>query len=337
MAHRPRVRELPCRRDLGARTRPPRGNGSHRRDHLRRGITAGETKMVLDWLRLPVELPPRDRAFADTRLAFNCTVVGDIATALPVAEVAVELGLEHGLDDVVFTMQTLAVALWFTGDLARRDQLLADGRRIACESCGANVRAAAGMFQLVALYTYHPVEALELADASLADSANFGYRHILEAYRAWLLMQLGRLDEAREAVERFSPVPPSSQWEQMNLIIAHAVIAHTGDIDTATKSYATAARELAARRPQITGDLLVGFGYLAYAHGDETRARELALGIHAFGTGPVSTALYEELEGRGDHADALAAYLVEHPVEDAVAYTAEHGPRLLAEELDRWS
>ena len=161
---------------------------------------------------------------------------------LPVAEVAVELGLEHGLDDVVFAMQTLAVALWFTGDLARRDQLLADGRRIVCESCGANVRAAAGMFQLVALYTYHPVEALELADASLADSANFGYRHILEAYRAWLLMQLGRLDEAREAVERFSPVPPSSQWEQMNLIIAHAVIAHTGDIDTATKSYATAAR-----------------------------------------------------------------------------------------------
>ena len=202
----------------------------------------GETKMVLDWLRLPVELPPRDRAFADTRLAFNCVVTGDIAAALPVAEHAVAVGLEHGLDDVVFAMQTLAIAEWFTGELARRDQLLADGRRIACESFGANVRAAVGMFQLPALWTYHQVEALELADASLADSANLGYRHVLEAYRAWLLLQLGRLDEARAAVERFSPVPPSSQWEQMNLIIAHAVMAHTGDIGTATKSYATAAR-----------------------------------------------------------------------------------------------
>ena len=239
----------------------------------------GETQMILDWLRLPVELAPRDRAYADTRLAFNCTVVGDVASALPVAEHAVEVGLEHALDDVVFAMQTLAIAVWFTGDIARRDHLLAEGRRIACESCGANVRAAAGMFQLPSLYTYHLVEALELADASLADSANMGYRHILEAYRAWILLRLGRIDEAQQAVERFSPIPPSSQWEQMNLITAHAVMAHSGDVGTATKSYATAARELAARRPQIVGDLLVGFGYLAYARGDETRSRELTIGI----------------------------------------------------------
>ena len=200
----------------------------------------GETNMVLDWLRLPVELLPRDRAFADTRLAFNTTVVGDIAAAIPVAEGAVKVGLEHGFDDVVFALQTLAIAVWFAGDLARRDQLLTDGRRIACESCGANVRAASGMFQLPALYTYHRIEALELADASLTDSANFGYRHIIEAYRAWVLLRLGRLDEANEAVERFSPVPPSSQWEQTNLIIAHAVMAHTVDVAAATKSYTTA-------------------------------------------------------------------------------------------------
>jgi hypothetical protein len=114
---------------------------------------------------------------------------------------------------------------------------------------------------------------LSLADTCAARARTFGAAHILEAWSASALLMLGHVDRAREAVEQFSPIPPTSQWGFINTVVEHLVLAAEAGPEAASRALAVAAREAVARRPALAPDFLMGFAVLAIGLGEPDRAR----------------------------------------------------------------
>lgn len=182
-------------------------------------------------------------------------------------------------------------------------------------------------------------ESIDVCRSALASAPEFAYRHVIESQLAWSLLAAGRTAEAMEVVDDFTPVPPGSQWGYTNSIVAHLVLAHTDGPEVAGRSLALVAREAVARRPQIGSEFLIGFAYFDYLSGDTVRARFISEHTLAVGMGGVRMAmLFAESGASGDAAiELIEAHHEEIPASELHRPSAGHGPRLLTEELERWS
>ena len=113
---------------------------------------------------------------------------------------------------------------------------------------------------------------------------------------------------------------------------------HTEGPEVASRSLAAVAREAVARRPSLFVDFLQGFAYAAYFRADYDRAGEIAFNTLPIGAGWLQAWVVDRLYGATtDWEQARRRFDAEHPWNDLRAFTAEHGPRLFAEELACWS
>ena len=100
----------------------------------------------------------------------------------------------------------------------------------------------------------------------------------MEAWTAYALLRLGRVDAARSRVATFSPVPPSSQWATMNLAVEHLVVAETDGCEASLRTLAPRAAERVARRPSLAADLAILFALLELCNG-QPEGSEVALDL----------------------------------------------------------
>ena len=182
-------------------------------------------------------------------------------------------------------------------------------------------------------------EAVDACDAAMADAPEMGLLTNLQFQRAWALLAAGRVNEAVQAVATFNPVPSGSQWTHVPTIATHAVMAHTVGGEASTRSFAATIAEAVRRRPAIAPDVLQTFGYLAHMRGDIERAQEITSHNAPFATAIIwSWMVLASLGGTAETAyDVIGAYNIEHPRAERYARFAQHGARLLAEELERWT
>jgi len=133
-------------------------------------------------------------------------------------------------------------------------------------------------------------------------------------------------------------VPHGSQWDHVNFVDTHLVMANVEPLDEVARRYAVEAAQVVARRPSIVGDLLQAFAYFHHLQGNEERVAEITENTVAFGMSAlwqwlVLTPLGATSETMIDH---LTAYEVRHPYLGRVQRNFTEGPRLFAEEFDRW-
>jgi hypothetical protein len=165
------------------------------------------------------------------------------------------------------------------------------------------------------------------------------YQHLIEANRAWVLLALGRIDDAAQAVATFSEVPVGSSWEHLNLIMSHMVMAHAVGLDEAIHSFASEAKELVARTPQVRSTVLQGFAYLAHLRDDEQRAQEItSMTLPLHGEQLWNWIVLRPLGATAENfVEVRAAYEEQHPLLERFTLDAEHSQRLFAEEIERWA
>ena len=181
-------------------------------------------------------------------------------------------------------------------------------------------------------------ELVVLCDEWIVKAPEFGFRHIFEGARAWGLLRLDRIDEATAATSSFTAVPPASQWAALNLVIRHAVLAHTDGPDEAARSMARVTSELVARRPLLCSDVLQVFAYAARLRGDEARSQEIVRSTRPSASGApihawlLATSLGATSRGFLDVQDAYFEVLTTLQTLDD-----RHRRRLLDEELAKWS
>jgi predicted ATPase/class 3 adenylate cyclase len=300
----------------------------------------GEVQWMLDTLRTPAQLEPTDVVHVHTMLGWNLAVQGDLVAAGKVLDIAIRTAEEHHSDYVVVALAGESVRAFWLGEFDEQQRFVETAQAVAESRCGPMCQAfallfTANYFNLIMRYE----EVVTLLDPTIAHVAEFGYFHVLEAMRAWALLQLGRTDDAIRAVATFSPIPSGSQWATMNLLVDHVVRGHRDGPDEAARSLARLSGELVPRVPQAASDILVGFAYLHRLRGEEERMREILTAI-----GPVAGMwLYNTLiaEANGVGADGcrefLKQYYEEHPVAERFLLAAVEAPRLLAEELEGWS
>ena len=224
----------------------------------------GEIQLVIDCLELDCDLEPQDRIFVNSRLGVALNTHHHETRAESVLQAACATGAEHPSEFLVGALIYSGLNRMAQRDVpgARADYETA--REFADAHCGTNVRAMARIAmlgQLVAEWRFS--ELVELCDEWISTAPEFGFRHIFEGVRAWGLLRLDRIDEATAATGLFSAVPPASQWATLNLVVRHAVLAHTDGPDESSRSMAQATSELVARRPLVCSDVLQVFAYAA--------------------------------------------------------------------------
>lgn len=165
----------------------------------------------------------------------------------------------------------------------------------------------------------------ELADGFLGDAS-----------RVAALLSLDRDDEAARAVRAIRPAPPWSPYTHVPTIVEILVSATEIGPDAAAHALAAAAPEAIARQPLTSGDWIIGFAWLACQRGDLARARELLVDTkhHSF---PFVDVWRRAFGWPGDGRAAFARWMVENPWSELVGRAIEAHPRLIAEELVRWS
>jgi predicted ATPase/class 3 adenylate cyclase len=303
------------------------------------GARHGESQLVIDCLRLPAELAPRDRINVAMSLAYELLWLGDLGGSAEAVQIALSVNEEHPCDFAIWAMLVEGITLGILGEHRRMVERLEFARQVAQERYGPVVVAVLD-FQLgwadVLMLRY--AEAVERFHKA-SGVPNLGFLHLIEANRAWALLAAGHLDDAVAAVAAFSEIPDGSQWEHLNVVFSHAVMAHTvGPIDAA-RSLAREADELVARRPHISSTVVQGFAYLAHIRGDDERVREItSLTLPVHGEQLWNWLVLRPLGATAENfADVRSAYEKEHPLLERFVVDAEHGRRLLTEEIVRWS
>jgi hypothetical protein len=241
---------------------------------------------------------------------------------------------------MILTLIAETMVAQIIGVNRRAGELVHEARELAVAHYNPNVVAGCDLFVsswLLIAMQYD--ESARVARAALALAPDFGYRHVIESGPAWSLLVGVRIDEAAEVVAEFTPVPPGSQWAHSNTITTHVVMRHTNGPETAARSLSHAAREAILRRPKIASDSLVAFAYLAHLSGDLDRAQEITSNTFPFAAGSIRNFLVQTWAGaiQENAVDVVDAYSAVHPALKLFALETEHAPRLLAEELERWS
>lgn len=303
------------------------------------GARRGEVQLVIDCLRLSAELAPRDAINVSASLAYELLWLGELGGAAEAVQTALALNEEHPSDFVIWAMLVEAITMGVFADHVHMVERFETARQLADSFGDVAVRGLMD-FQLGwcdVLMLRYP-EALQRFDAALR-VPNAGYRHLIEVNRAWALLAIGRVGDAEAAVDSFSDVPAGSQWGHLNLAISHAVMAHRTAPEEVARSFATDAKELVARQPQVSSTLVQGFAYLAHVRGDEQRSVEITsqtLPLH--GEQLWNWLVLRPLGADGENfVQVRAAYECEHPLLERFTVDAQQGRRLLDEEIARWS
>jgi predicted ATPase len=300
----------------------------------------GESPMIIDWLTAPAEMGHDYRIASAAMLGWVLAVQGNVAGSETQVETALALGHEHLDAWVVWAKYVRSTNLGSMGDTRAAEQLIRSAVAQAHDASGPNLHALGVIFLAMLLNSRLAYNAtIDVCTAAMADAPELGYYTLHEFARAWAHLASGHLDEALQAVETFTPVPSGSQWAHLPPIATHVVMAHTDGGEGATRSFAATIAEAVRRRPAIAPDVLQTFGYLAYIRGDTERAQEIVDHNAPFATGGIwSWMVLTTHGGRADNAlDVIDAYNREHPIAQRYERFAEHGSRLLAEELERWS
>ena len=212
----------------------------------------GEAQLAINILRRPVDLEPSELGMSKTQLGWVLTTQGDLAGASEAVDEALEIGAEHPGDFVIWALDVKATIRAVLGDVEVAGAHYRAARELAYASFGPSEQAGANLSYMMWLNgALRFDECIELGNESLAACAtNYGWRHMIEATRAWALLAVGRVDEAAQAVESYSLVPPGSQWGHLNTIVGHAVTGHTQGAELAAHSLAATMREPVSRRPE---------------------------------------------------------------------------------------
>ena len=288
----------------------------------------------------PDDLEAQDRVVVQSALAWELVFLGELDASEQAARVALSVNEEHPYGFGIRAMSADAVRLSVIGDHAGARQRFEAIRRIAREQEGSNVRALADFWLAWEdVNTLRFADAVEGFDTLMTAAPGFGYRHVIEVNRAWALLAVGRVADAGRAVAELSEVPAASQWEHLNLVFSHAVMAHTIGPHEAARSLAAAANVFVARRPTVVSFVLSGFAYIAHVRGDEERAQEInSMIVPSHGEQLWNWCVLKPLGATAENFDQVrAAYENEHPIAERFALDAQHSRRLLTEELDRWS
>lgn len=300
----------------------------------------GETQLVIDCLKLPADLEPRDRVFVNARLGYalnNRHLPGGDASL----QVACDAGWGDPCDFLVGALTYRSIHCFVDRDFESGSQYLIDAQTISDREYGPNIRALAYMANAALLSSeFRFSEMLDFCTSWIANAPNFGYRHIYEALRAWALLRLGSVGEAEAAVANFSPIPPGSEWGAFNLIVRHAVMSHIEGPEQAARSLARVGGEAVARRPHMSSDVLQGFAYIARYRGDEDRAKEISGSTAPSAAGsPMAGWLRGASPGAtvGAFEDVRDAYYASVSIAELRDLDAKHSRRLLTEEIERWS
>jgi predicted ATPase len=299
----------------------------------------GETPMIIDWLTIPAEMDHDYRIASVAMLGWVLAIQGDITGSETQLETALALGHEHH-PWIVWAKYVRSLNLILMGDMSAAEQLIRNALAQAHDVAGPNLHAMGVTFLAVLLTSRLALEeAIDACDAAMADAPEMGYYPSLQFFRAWALLAGGHVDEAMQAVETFNPVPSGTQWTHIPMFATHAVMAQAMGGEAATRSFAAAIAEAVRRRPAIAPDVLQTFGYLAHIRGDTERAEEIVSHNAPFMTAPIwSWMVLTSRGGTAENAhDVIDAYNHEHPIAQRYARFAQHGARLLAEELERWT
>ena len=301
----------------------------------------GETPLVIRYLQLPAEMSIEDRILVNTQLSFVSVIVGDTATAQSASAVALELAERHPGEWATYAFANQGARLAFFGQLEESGLILRDALRSAEQlNTGPRIQAlVADFLTIYLLQAWRWQETIDVVDHALEIAPDYGFRHVIEVNRATALVALGRIDEAQRAMLTHADIPEASQWAQMNLVCAHAVMGHTHTPEVAAKSLASVTAEFVARRPQHTSDFLIGFAYLRYLTGDTARVREIIDHTYSAGlTGLWSYLALAPLGATTDNAiETYDNYARENPLEQRLARTGAHSHRLLTKELEFWT
>lgn len=304
----------------------------------------GDVESVLAWMALPSRLEGRDAVFVQALRGHALNITGRPDQALDFLPGAIEAGEALGCDDAIFARLDLAVSLaMIDGDYSAQLDRYRDVLRRSREHFPAStITECAAMFSsitLAALGAYE--EILAMADEGAGTRYDHGYAHIVEAWHAYALFQLGRIEDAEARVASFSPIPPSSQWAMMNLAVEYVVRAGTHGHEPALRSLAPVAAERVARRPSLAADLCILFGLIELRHGDGRLAAR-AIDLAASATGGLAIDLLVEQAGMpsADRAERERVTVEEAqrvPIAQRWSNNATIAPGLLAQAIARWS
>ena len=299
----------------------------------------GETPFVIRCLELPAEMSLEDRIMVNAERGWIAAMAGDTETAQHASAVALELAEGQSSEWAIDARGLHGAALALFGQLAEAEPILRDALRSAEQHSGPRLQALTATYlTIILMHGWRWQETIEVMDRALEIAPDFGNRQLHEAIRAMALLMLGRIDEAQQAINATADIGDASQWAQVKVVCAHAVIGHTHTPEVAGKSLASVTAEYVARRPQLTSDFLVGFAYVRHLTGDTVRVREII--DHTYPTGSLPLWIYLALAPLGatsdDALEIYNNYARDNPLEQRLARTAAHSHRLLTEELEFW-
>jgi predicted ATPase len=303
-------------------------------------VMRGEADTMIEWMRRPGPLEPGDRLIIRSFLGWVLLLQFDTDEAILALDDAITAGEHCDSDFLVGAL--LYRGLWASirGEVELDRDSIDAASRLADERFGGNAcgtTAVARSARLATKFRYD--EIVEVCDACIDAAPRYGYRHIIESFRAWALLRSGRIDAAAAAVAAFSPIPRGSRWEIMNLSAEAVVSAHTEGAEPAARRLAQVASELVARRPEMDQEVLECFAYFALMRGERDRANELVDSVvTAGGLGIGHWVRFSELGMNVENADqVMAEFHAANPLEARLAARDAHRARLLGEELARWS
>ncbi len=300
----------------------------------------GEVQLALALLERPADLSPGDRAYAAAVRVWLQISNGLIVEALAGIDRARDHSSAVTGDHEVLLLINEGTIQAYLGALDAWGDAIAEARRLATGSGDPLLIAGCDLFRVSHLTQSGSLgEAIDVARNALAAAPHFGYRHVIEAGLCWSLLEAGRVEEAVGTVHQFTPIPTGSPWEYFNDLAASLVLAHTDAPEVAGRAIARKSQEVLARRPEVGGEFLTAFAYLHLLSGRPERALELVLSAVPVALGPVKT--FVMVGGREltveDRVTSVKGVVVRNPVAEAHARYADHGARLVAEEVGYWS
>ncbi len=302
----------------------------------------GDLETVLGWMSLPSAIAGRDAVFVSALRGHALNIAGRPDEALVFLADTVETGDALGCDDGVFAALDVATAQSIIdGDIAAQLRHLQRILQRSRERFGDSIiTEMVELFTVVVLATFGEYDSILAMSAQGLTRNDFGYVHIREAWHAYALLQLGRVEEAASCVTMFTPVPPSSQWAMMNVGVEHVVMGATNGSGYALRALAPTAAEHVARRPSIAADLTIVFALLELRHGDR-RLSDQAVNLTGFGVGALMIDLVLERDALSPSREMRARLVAEEGHRIPFAQRFENNrtmaPQLLAEAIKRWS
>jgi hypothetical protein len=105
------------------------------------GARHGESQLVIDRLKLPAELEPRDRVNVNMSLAYELLWLGDLGGSAEAVQTALSINDEHPCDFAIWAMLVEGITLGILGEHLRMVERLESARQLAQKRYGPIVVA----------------------------------------------------------------------------------------------------------------------------------------------------------------------------------------------------